>query len=222
MMKNGIILIGLTGLVLSACIKHEVIPAPTPQVDLYSHFFGVINNTDTEWTQNVLGYGNSSTKVKFVLPPGSISTAVYYSTISSSDYTPRISVGLGNINFDSGVAPDPTLLQFNAFFPANNLPLYENGGNNGFEVVYTADHTGPVGGTRDWKSSSISFYTDSTVAFTGIKQESDETGDYSKFICTFDCMVYSLHPDSLALLVPVLHVDSLIIEDAVYEGWFKR
>jgi hypothetical protein len=221
-MKKGILLIGLTGLVLAACIKHEVIPAPTPQVDLYAHFFGVINNTDTEWTENVLGYANSSTKVKIVLPPGSTSTAVYYSTISSTQYTPRISIGLGSINFDSGVAADPTLIQFNAFFPPNNLPNYSNGGSNGFEVVYTANHTGLSGGTREWRSSSASSYADSSVAFTGIKQESDETGDYSKFICTFDCMVYSLHPDSLLLLVPVLHVDSLIIKDAVYEGWFRR
>jgi hypothetical protein len=216
MIKRGLVYIGLTGLVFSSCIKHEVIPAPTPLVDLEAHFFGVINGTDKEYTDNVVGYANASSKVKIIQPPGGVSTAVYYAEMSSSQVTPKIKVGLGSINFDSGVASDPTLTLFNDFFPANDLPAYSDAGAAGFEVSWT-DISG-----REWLSTEISGHPTADVQFTGITQESDETGDYSKFTCYFECMVYSLNPDSLALPVPVAHIDSLLIEDAVYNGWFRR
>ena len=70
MIKKGFIYLVGFGFVLVSCIKHEVIPAPTPQVDLGAHFIGVINNTQTEYTDNVLGYSNNSFKVKIIQPPG--------------------------------------------------------------------------------------------------------------------------------------------------------
>jgi hypothetical protein len=216
MIKKGFIaLIGL-GFVLASCIKHEVIPAPTPQADLYAHFTGVINNTQTDFTTNVLGYENVSYKVKVIQPPGGNSTAVYYAEMESPSQTQSIAIGLGSVNFDSGVAADPPLALFEPFFPANDAPNYSNGGASGFEVVYT-DPT-----SREWKSNELSNYAGATSNFTGIQVESDDTGDYSKFICTFDCYVYGLNPDSLALMPPVAHVDSFLIEDAVYNAWFKR
>ncbi|MEY3238052.1 MAG: hypothetical protein RI883_2153, partial [Bacteroidota bacterium] len=41
---------------LSSCIEHEVIPAPVPMVDLSCHFNGVVNGSNLELTENVLGY----------------------------------------------------------------------------------------------------------------------------------------------------------------------
>ena len=216
MIKKGFLaLVGL-GFVFASCIKHEVIPAPTPTADLDAHFSGVVNNTQTEFTQNVLGYENSSYKVKVIQPPGGNSTAVYYSKMQSSSQVQSVAVGLGSIFFDSGVATDPPLALFEPFFPANDAPAYSNAGVSGFEVVYT-DAT-----NREWKSSETSNYPGESVNFTGIEIESDETGDYSKFICSFDCYVYSLNPDSLALTPPVAHLDSFEITDAVYSGWFQR
>lgn len=216
MIKKGFIAIIGLGFVLASCIKHEVIPAPTPTADLPAYFEGTINNTYTEFTTNVLGYENTSYKVKVIQPPGGNSTAVYYSEMQSPSQTQSIAIGLGSVNFDSGVASDPPLALFEPFFPANDTPQYSDAGAAGFEVVYT-DAT-----NREWKSSQMSNYAGETVNFTGIQVESDETGDYSKFICTFDCYVYSLNPDSLALPVPVAHIDSFLIDDATYTGWFKR
>ncbi len=216
MTKRGLLYIGFVGLLFSACIKHEVIPAPTPLVDLEAHFFGVINGTDKEYTDNVIGYANLSTKVKLIQPPGGVSTAVYYAEMSSSQVIPKIKIGIGSVNFDSGVASNPTLTLFNNFFPANDNPLYSDFGAAGFEVSWTD------AGGREWLSTESSMHPTASVQFTGITQESDETGDYSKFICNFECLVYSLNPDSLALTPPVAWIDSLLIQDAIYNGWFKR
>ena len=216
MMKNRLLYIGSTGLLFSACIKHEVIPAPIPTVDLRSHFFGIINGTDVDYTENVDGYAHISTKVKVVQPPGAVSKATYFSQMSSTQVLPRIKVGLGSVNFDSGVASDPTLILFNNVFPANDLPVYSDLGVAGFEVSFLD------AGGREWLSSEFSSHPTASVEFTGIKQESDENGDYSQFICNFESMVYSLNPDSLALLPPVAHIDSILIEEAIYQGWFQR
>jgi hypothetical protein len=136
--------------------------------------------------------------------------------MQSSSQTQSIAIGLGSVNFDSGVASDPPLALFEPFFPAHDNPSYSNAGALGFEVVYT-DAT-----NREWKSSETSNYAGETAEFTGIQLESDATGDYSKFICSFNCYVYSLNPDSLALMPPVAHIDSFLINDAVYTGWFNR
>lgn len=216
MTHRGILLIGAIGLIMSSCIEHEVIPPPVPVVDLDAHFIGEINGTQTEYTQNVLGYYNTSYKVKLIQPPGGNSTAVYYSEMMSNSNTPSIAIGLGSVNFDSGIASDPPLGSFQPFFPLNDNPNYSNDGAAGFEVIFT-DAT-----NRQWKSSEFSTFGGADVNFTAIKLESDATGDYSKFICSFDCYVYSLNPDSLALNPPVAHIDSFLINDAVYTGWFKR
>ena len=64
MITKGALTIGLIGLMLSACIKHEVIPPPVPMVDLEADFIGNIQGTDVEYTQHVLGYDNQSSKAK--------------------------------------------------------------------------------------------------------------------------------------------------------------
>ncbi len=217
MMKKGLLLIGLTGVLFSSCIKHEVIPAPTPQVELYAHFIGDINMTNVEYTENVDGYSLYNTSAKIILPPPSSSEAVYFAEMASLQSSSSIKIGMGSVYWDSGLAAEPTTALFNDFFgaQANLTPNYSNDGAMGFEVTYT-DQTG-----REWDSEENSVNA-LNVAFTGVQQESDATGDYSKFICSFDCYVYSLNPDSLALPVPVAHIDSLPIENAVFTGYFKR
>lgn len=215
MIKQGALLLGLTAMIFSSCIEHEVIPAPTPTVDLTCHFYGEVNSAQVELTENVLGYYNIGTKTQIIQPAGSISSAVYFSQMLSPTVLTSIKVGLGSINWDSATSSGPSVSAFNGFLSTNNLPNYSNNGTNGFEVTYRD------GSGREWKSSQVSVFNQ-TVEFTGIVQESDENGDYSKFICGFDCYTYSLNPDSLALPIPVLHVDSLFIQNAVYQGWFQR
>ena len=54
---NPYTLLLFAGLLFSACIDHEVIPAPENTVDLNSAFVGYVNGTQVEFTQNVNGYG---------------------------------------------------------------------------------------------------------------------------------------------------------------------
>lgn len=217
MMKQGILLIGLTGLLFNACIEHEVIPAPEPKADLECHFAGTINGTDIEFTENVSGYTHFTSKAKIVLPSPSPSSAVYFSQMASTQSPQSIKVGLGSAYWDAWLTAEPTLTIFNAFFNAggNDTPNFSNDGTAGFEVTYR-DASG-----REWKSSETSVNAQN-VEFTGISQESDSQGDYSKFICNFDGYVYSLHPDSLAQTPPVLHLDSLPIQTGTLRGWFQR
>lgn len=215
MIKKSVLIIGIASFVLSSCIEHEVIPPPEPTVDLYAHFYGEINGAPIELTENVLGYYNECTTAKYILPPPSPSTAVYYATMKSLQVPTSVRVGMGTIAWDANVASEPTLTSFNSFFQTNEFPNYKNDGLGGFEFTY-ADGTGRV-----WKSKENSV-NPQDVEFTGIVQESDNNGDYSKFICNFECYVYSLHPDSLALNPPVIQLDSLPVTNAVYQGWFKR
>lgn len=215
MIKKGVLIIGISSFVLSSCIEHEVIPPPEPKVDLYAHFYGEINGAPVELTENVLGYYNDCTTAKYILPPPQPSSAVYFAEMRSAQVATAVKVGMGSIGWDANVGSEPTLSSFNAFFQTNLFPNYSDDALAGFEFTYT-DGTGRV-----WASSetSVNFQD---VEFTGVVQESDNSGDYSKFICNFECYVYSLNPDSLALNPPVVHLDSVQIENATYEGWFQR
>lgn len=215
MLKKGILLIGISSFVFSSCIEHEVIPPPEPKVDLYAHFYGEVNSAPVEFTENVLGYANNCTSAKYILPPPDFSDAVYFAEMSSIQIATSIKIGMGSATWNSNLSPEPTLATFNAFFQSNLFPLYSDDGLDGFEVTYRD------GTSREWKSSEMSSMP-MDVEFTGVVQESDNNGDYSKFICNFDCWMYSLHPDSLALNPPVVQLDSIHIENAVYEGWFQR
>lgn len=192
-----------------------MIPPPEPKVDLYAHFYGEINGAPVELTENVIGYYNDCTTAKYILPPPDPSSAVYYAEMKSSQVATSVKVGMGSIGWDANVSAEPTLGSFNAFFQTNLFPNFSNDALAGFEFTYK-DGTGRV-----WKSKENST-NPQDVEFTGIVQESDNSGDYSKFVCNFHCYVYSLHPDSLALNPPVVHLDSIRIENGVYEGWFQR
>ena len=215
MIKKGVLIIGISSFVLSSCIEHEVIPPPEPKVDLYAHFYGEINGAPVELTENVLGYYNDCTTAKYILPPPQPSSAVYFAEMRSAQVATAVKVGMGSIGWDANVGAEPTLSSFNAFFQTNLFPNYSDDGLGGFEFTYT-DGTGRV-----WSSSETSV-NPQDVEFTGVVQESDNSGDYSKFICNFECYVYSLNPDSLAQNPPVVHLDSIRIQNATYEGWFQR
>lgn len=215
-MKRIITFSGALVLSLASCIKHEVIPAPVPMVDLYAHFIGDFT-TDAgtatiELTENVLGYTNKSEKAKVILPPPSFSSAVYYSEMSSTQAATMIKVGMGSVFWDAASEADPSLTAFNNFFINNDLPSYANNASNGFEVTYR-DGYGAV-----WKSDQNSVHVQDVV-FSDIVQESDSTGDYSLFKCEFNCWVYRTYYD-VGLGMDV--TDSVRITDAIYSGWFRR
>ena len=211
-MKKTIFLLSLGALVLTGCPKHEIIPAPTPKIELSGHLEGVINGTSIELTENVGGYFVDATKAKVVLSSPQPSTAVYYSEMKSSQSTVSVRIGMGSILWDASVATDPSINQFNDFFnaPANLEPLYSDGAAAGFEVVYR-DGSGKV-----WTSEESN---PGTVIFNNITQEADATGDYSKFVCTFSTTVHRTQINPSPQPPTELYLD---LEDIVFEGWFKR
>ena len=203
-MKKGTLIIGAFAFLLSSCIDHEVIPAPVPTVDLNSHFSATVDGASVEFTENVLGYVNTSEKAKIILPPPNFSSAVYYSQMSSAEVATSIKVGLGSMVWDAALAPDPGLTTFNNFFTDNDLPQYSQFGSAGFEVTYRD------GFGSEWKSLDTSPNAQD-VEFVNIKQESDSSGDYSLFTCNFNCYAYNFD-----------FSDSILIQNGIYRGWFRR
>ena len=196
------------GLLLGSCIEHEVIPAPVPTVDLKCSFAGTINGTGVEWTQNVQGYNCFTDKTKYLVSSPQLSSAVYYSEMSSSQTLVSIKVGMGSVMWDAGSVADPTLPIFNGFFLSNLTPNYSNGSSNGIEVQYR-DALGKIWTSKD---NSVNFQN---AIFSNIKQESDATGDYNMYTLNFECYVY--HYD-----IGLDELDSLRIQNAVLKAWFKR
>jgi len=204
--------------VISSCVKHEIIPAPVPKVELSCHFQGKVNLTDIELTQNVSGYYLETNKSKFVIP-NAPSEAVYYSEIKSGESLIAVKLNLGTIYWDASISADPTAALFNGFMTANTDPTYKLGGKNGFEVVYR-DANGVV-----WTSDENDLTN--TIQFTNIVQESDATGDYSKFVANFTATVYHTFMVVTPGVPPLpndttYNTQSFMIKDGIFKGWFKR
>ncbi|WP_343637490.1 hypothetical protein [Fluviicola sp.] len=213
-MKKIIPLFVFGSVFLAGCPKHEIIPAPTPKVELESSFIGLVNGSQLELTQNVDGYYLDATKTKFIQPSPTPSLATYYANMKSSNTLVSIRVSLGSIQFDGSANSDPSLSVFNNFFTTTTTPVYTANAANGFEVVYR-DGSGNV-----WTSDPAS--TPQDVIFTGIVQESDGSGDYSKFTCTFNCNVYRDVPDTSTPNPSDSITISLPIQNGVLKAWFKR
>jgi hypothetical protein len=214
MLAAAILLFSFTG-----CVDHEIIPAPTPHVELVCNFKGLVNGTDIELTQNVQGYYLSNTQSKIILPSPAASSAVYFADIKSDQSLRSVMVGLGSINWDASASSEPTLALFNVFMTANTNPAYSTAGSAGFEVKYR-DNNGDI-----WTSKPNDL--GQAVTFSNIVQESDESGDYSKFTCTFTTTVY--HTFMITTVDPITgaitvtpNEQSLIIANGIYKGWFKR
>ena len=210
-MKNLKIAIAATMTVvfgISSCIEHEVIPAPSPMVELSCHFIGTINGSNIELTENVLGYSCATSEAKILLPSPSLSSASYFSEMLSSSSPLSVKVALGSALWDASSAFDPEVTTFNAFHGSNLTPNFSLSGGAGFEFSFR-DGTGVT-----WVSNanSVNFQD---VVFSNIIQESDTSGNYSKFKCNFECYVY--HTDAVTLALDSLHVQA-----AEYEAWFKR
>lgn len=212
-MKKTVLLFALSSLLLTACPKHEVIPAPDIKVALSASFLGTINGSQVELTQNVDSYALSSTNVKTIFPSPTPSKVIYSAEMKSSQQLLSLKINLGSLLYDASTGGTPALTAFNSFFNNNLTPTYKTAGDGGFEVVYR-DGNGNV-----WTSDQASVSPQS-VTFTDIVQESDSKGDYSKFTCNFSCEVYRTYeyPAGSSLFV----TDTLVIQNAVLKGWFKR
>lgn len=216
MKRCHLLIAGIIGLSLSSCIEHEVIPAPEPMVELKASFEGNIGGQFTEYTQFVSGYEGVSDIA--IQSSGGTSNAQYTFGLISTQNSAMVRIGLGSISWSSTLGTyRPELNLFNPFFLANTNPAYSNAAMNGFEVVYRT------------QSDSIFVSRDNstfgqTVEFvpSSIVQGSDSSGDYSKFICKFNCYVYNDWVDMTLGPPGIPMTDSILITNAVYEGWFQR
>jgi hypothetical protein len=214
-MKTSYILVSfaiLLGSLFSSCIKPEIIPAPEPLVDLKVHFEGNINGTDVEYTDDVDGFNGETSDAQLILTSPSPSSVAYFCNMTSNLIDRSLKVGMGSIYWDAGALEKPSVEQFNDFFTGlentTGLP-YTSGAIDGFEVSYT-DNFGNV-----WVSDPTSTNTQS-VLFTSIENESDNTGDYSKFTVEFSCYLYR------TVSTLPLERDSISMSNGIFEGWFKR
>ena len=204
-------------LTFGSCIKHEVIPAPTSTVDLNCNFVGYVNGTQTELTQNVLGYNAFPGKDKYIYAAPIQSRMIYTSAIKSTYQSQAFKISLGSHLWDATVATEPTLTMFNDYhstYSGVSVPFKDyatlvnaNPAVVGIQVEYT-DNNGVV-----WKSKETDPGQLST--FTIINQGSDNTGDYSIFECSFSCLVWTYDVQ--------LGTDiSIPIANAKFKGWFRR
>lgn len=222
MIKKGIFLIGLAGITFSSCIKHEVIPAPEPQVELTCHFEGTIGGAFVEYTENVDDYIAFPSIAKQT--QSGITNAQYLFAMTSQSHIPYVQIAMGSLSWNDPTGTEtPALSLFNGFFTTNDSPNYSNAALNGFEASYRDIH-GDI-----WRSYKDSIPEDVAFIPGSIIQESDTKGDYSKFICTFNCPIYHIYTVIDISVIPQTNpptyrdsVASMMIEDAVYQGYFKR
>lgn len=200
------------GLSTYSCNKREIIPAPEPKVDLEVHFYGKIDGTDIELTQNVNGYTGSS-DADFIITASSIDSAIYYSTMASNQSLLSITVGHGSIPYDANTSSRPSLAQFESFYTSHLQPDVTFDGRDGFVIIYK-DALG-----KTWKSNDLGAFPAEDVLYTVVEKESDESGDYIKFKVNFETMIYHTYYDEI-LEVDV--TEEMLITDAVYTGWYKR
>lgn len=195
---------------LSSCIKHEVIPPPVPRVDLPASFTASINGEGYELIKDYQGYTCKATQAKELLPTPQLSNMIYYSAMQSEEKLDFVQIGVGRLKFNAEYDLDPSLEVFKNYFLDNPVHSTSNGALEGFEVTFR-DGTGKI-----WKSNEDLGEIDN-FEFTSLKQESDEFGDYMKFIAKFNAV--------LMLDVDENHADygqTMTIANAVFQGYFER
>jgi len=200
--KGLTILAGIA--LLSSCIEHEVIPKPKKTVELNCSLNSTFQGSSYELIQDVNGYYCNPTQAKEILPTPQLSKIIYYSSIRSDEKLDFMQIGIGKLNFNADNSITPSLEQFTTFFNAN--PDYKADADGGVEIVFR-DGQGDV-----WKSMEGTGEPQS-FEFTSIVQDSDEEGDYLKFVATFSA---SLFDD---LTTPT---DTIVFANARFEGYFKR
>ena len=212
----GFIATVFLGFMMNSCIKHEVIPAPIATVDLNASFESVINGTDVEWTQNVEGYKATANTYAVYLPSPQLCRKIFQSEISSIYSEQSIKLTFGSLTWDVASNIEPTISMFNNYHSYNSdSPIVFKNYSSlstlpsmlGVEVEYI-DNNGVSWISRE---SDINQF----AKFTILDQDSDNTGDYSLFLCEFSCKVWRINPQTLL-------DESIIINNAKYTAWFKR
>lgn len=213
-----------TGVLLSSCVKHEIIPAPEPRVDLKAHFQGNISGTYTEFTENIDGFAMEAGRDKQVNSTG-FSKAIYNSKIFSPQKNVSLTLLIGELQWDGSMSDDPNVIAFKKLFVNYPIPKFNIGANaivndssSTFDIRYK-DVNGNI-----WKADPN--YTNK-VEFTYLSQESDKTGDYMKYIAKIDARMYRdwyeyVYSDLGVITDSTLQHAEWLLTEGILRGWFKR
>lgn len=204
---TGLLIVFALGL-LSSCIKHEIIPPPSPEVDLPASFIGSLNGATYEIIKDVDGYFCKATQAKELLPTPQLSTVTYYSSLQSESKIDFLQIGIGKLEFNADYNIDPSLEGFTSFFMDNMTQNFSAGAESGVEIVFR-DSQGKI-----WISDPD---LPNQFVFTDLSQESDEEGDYMKFTAKFSTVlsldVDENDPDFGA---------TIQFENGIFEGYFEK
>ena len=202
----GMLTFVITLLGTQSCVEHEVIPPPKPEVDLECSFSATIDSNSYELIEDINGFFCDPAQEKILLPNPQPSSVKYLAAIRSGQQLDYIQVKIGRLFFSADISPDPSEGDFESFFMANASPDYSVDADNGVQVTFR-DNSGNV-----WMSSpnSQDFLA---FDFTSLELESDEEGEYMKFIASFSCNLYDDIEEP---------TDTVLIENAIYKGYFKR
>lgn len=184
--------------------NNDLIPPPIPTIDLQGSFEGIIGGAFIEFTENVFGYNGVDSDTLYINSSPMLSEAVYSFSLESTNALSAIEIAHGTVLWDYSDSNKPTLTQFNDFHSTDTLPNFATNGLSGFEVIFKDNSAGI------WKSDPTSVNSQS-VSFNNVVLESGENGDFAKYNCVFTCYVYNAS-----------FTDSLLIDNAVFKGWFKR
>ena len=189
-----------------SCVEHEVIPPPKPEVEFECSFSATIDSNDYELVEDIDGFYCDPAQEKILLPNPQPSSVKYLAAIRSGEQADYIQLKIGKLLFSADLSPDPDEEAFENFFLANPNPDYSIDSEDGVQIAFR-DNAGNV-----WMSTPDS--EDLLIFdFSSLEYESDEEGDYMKFIASFSCNLYDDIEEP---------TDTVVVENAIYKGYFKR
>lgn len=195
---------------LGSCIKHEVIPKPKYVATLPASFTANIQGVHYEIIEDVKGFYPKTDQAKDLLPSPQPSSIIYYSSLKSDQVTDMIQIRLGKLFFSSNNKNTPSVDEFYEYFE-NDIPspiTYKEGSDDGVEIWFV-DSQGIL-----WESAESSGLPQD-FQLTNIEPDADDDGTYLKFVARFNLSLYDdIDNPNLS--------DTITIENATYEGYFKR
>lgn len=183
-MKNYILLF-LGGLALTSCVKHEVIPAPTPPVPTVTYdcsFIGEVDGTSKSLIAGQNGFYCNENKVIATVTQQP-TTGIWFSEILHPSSAEKAKLSHGQMSWPE-TDNLPSTLDWRTFYLNNPSPLIADDAIGGVEFSYT-DNTGTEFTTQD-----TSVYN-STINYTFLEADSASNGLFIKYTATINCKVYS-------------------------------
>lgn len=202
-MKN-IVLVLLGGFSLFSCIKHEVIPPPLPKVDLTASFSADTNGTQITYIKGLSGFDIKATNYREILTPPQQSNITYFSSIESINLVEYFKVSIGRDFWNATSGAFPPVAQFRVYFESMLAIAFSNNASTGVSLEWRDANN------QLWKSKEDSPFLQS-FAFASVSQETDESGDYLKFIAVFTATLFS--PDES---------QTRTLNNGVFTAYFKN